>query len=124
MIGHTPLLKMRRDGVLPSDVIRVVDSAYDFDRECARCWNTCPNPITGQLMPHVLLEQEDVPERVDFRFCISLKVHLEAKRDACRAQRLFKAIRDAQPDSLICVMPEHIWFFSKEQGGNGKRIHA
>lgn len=124
MIGHTPLLNIRRDGFLPGDVVRVIDSADDFDRECARCWHTCRNAITGLLVPHVLLEQEDVPERADFRFCVNLQILLEAKRDAGRAQRLFKAIRDAEPQSLTCVMPEHIWFFSKEQGGNGKRIHA
>lgn len=124
MIGHTPLLKMRRDGVLPYDVVHVIDGDSEFAIELAQQWHRIPSSANGLLTPHVVVGQEDSPERLDVRFCRQLGVVLEAGRGQERAQRLFKAIRAVEPAILCCAMPDEIWFYTKEQGGNGKRIHA
>lgn len=123
MTGHEVLLKLRRDRLLPSRSLYIADSDSPFDRLCAENWHQCESSATGLWEPHVLVEEFDVPEHLDLRFCIGLVVHLSALRGIDRAQRLFKAIRSAQPELLACVVGDEVWYYSKEIGGNGKRFH-
>lgn len=124
MTGHEVLLWLRRDRKqLTSRSVWVADSDMPFDRQCALDWHLCENSITGTWEPHVLIEEADVPEQLDLRFCVGLHVHLTAWRGEDRARRLFKAIRSVGPALMGCVVGDEVWYYSKEIGGNGKRFH-
>lgn len=124
MRGHEPLLAMRRQGKLSSRNVCVCDGDLEIDIYLANRWHEVPSSATGLYEPHVVIEEKDIPENLDLRFCIGLNVHLTAYRGEERAQRLFKALREAKPELLGCQMGLVVWYYSKEIGGNGKRIHC
>lgn len=124
MKGHEALLEMRRKGKLPSRAIWVVDGDLEIDQILSRTWMRFPNSATGLHEPHVVLDMVDTPESLDLRFCVGLEVHLTALRGKDRAQRLFKAIRAAGPALLGCVVENKLWYYSKEQQGNGRIFHG
>lgn len=125
MTGHEPLLKLRRKGLLPHDVIHVIDGDSIFAKERSLDWHHQICPYSGRLVPHVRIDAQDTPESLDLRFCIGMNVSLEVERGDERARRLFKAIREAGPALLACARldAQEVWFYSKEMGGNGKRFH-
>lgn len=124
MRGQEPLLQMRRSGVLPSATAWVTDTECELDAWLSRNWHGAPNTATGHLEPCIHLDERDVPELLDFRCLIGLQVHLHCWRGDERAKRLFAAIRNAGPAALACARDNEIWFFTKEQGGNGKRLRT
>lgn len=124
MKGHEALLEMRRKGKLPSRAVWVTDGDNELDRIFSRTWMRFPSSASGLYEPCVVLDIGDIPEALDFRFCVGLQVHLTVYRGTDRAQRLFKAIRAAGPALLGCVVDNKLWYYSKEQGGNGRIFHG
>lgn len=124
MRGQEPLLQMRRSGVLPSTTAWVTDTDCQLDGWFSRNWHGCLSSSTGRLEPCIHVEERDVPELLDFRFLVGLHVHLCCWRGDDRAKRLFAAIRSFGPAVLACARDTEVWFFQKEEGGNGKRIRA
>ena len=124
MVGHTPLLQMRRSGLLPNQHAWVTDTGCPMDAWFGRNWHGDLNPYSQKLTPCIDLAETDVPEALDFRCLVGLMVHLRTTRGADRAKRLFAAIRSVGPAKLICANESDMWLFQKEEGGNGKRIRA
>lgn len=124
MKGHEALLEMRRAGKLSSRSVWVCDGDLEIEQILSKTWMRIRSSATGLYEPHVIVEGVDIPETLDFRFCVGLTVHLMTTRGADRAQRLFKAIRAAGPSLLGCVVDDKLWYYSKEQGGNGRIFHG
>lgn len=120
MLGHQPILKMRRGGYAPSSAVFVSDTDCALEAWSARNWHG----VANNPHPTVLIEPADALEQLDFRFAVGLSVSLMCMRGEERAKRLFAAIRKVGPSVLACAMGTEIWIFKKEEGGNGKRIRA
>lgn len=100
MTGHDALLKMRRGGVVP-DCVWVYDDDTAASVLSARDWHTQPNPFTGSLAAHIRLTALDIPETLDFRPLVGLRVQMVCSRDAARARRVFDSLAAANPAFLI-----------------------
>lgn len=124
MRGQEPLLQMRRAGYLPCRTAWVTDSDSQLDAWFSRNWHRDRNEFNDQQDPHLHVDESDVPELLDFCCLVGMQVCLFGQRGDDRARRLFAAIRKAGAGLLVCARDEEIWFYTKEQGGNGKRLHA
>lgn len=122
MRGHEPLIEMRRNGFLPGEAAFVSDNDFALDHWFSRNWHGY-SP-RGELTPCIAIDENDVIEVIDFRFLTGLIVHLHAGRGDDRAKRLFASIRAVQPKVLACCRPQELWIFSRQEGGNGKRIRS
>lgn len=108
MTGQDALLKMRRGGMVP-DCVWVCDDDTAASVRSARDWHTQPNPFTGKLAAHIRLTATDIPETLDFRLLVGLRVHLTCHRSASRARRVFDAMAAAKPAFLIAAHDGEIW---------------
>lgn len=100
MTGQDALLAIRRAGRRPSAVF-VVDGDSEFDRIRSSDWKREPNCFAGKHFAHLRVMASDVPETLDFRCVVGLRVHLLEARTETRGRRLFAAIKDASPAFLI-----------------------
>ncbi|MGN1057202.1 MAG: hypothetical protein ACI4QS_10875 [Comamonas sp.] len=122
MRGHQPLVDMRRAGMLPGPAVWVEDVDCPLGNWLSRNWHGLTTD--GKAQPHIVVDDTDVIEVLDFRCLRGLIVHLRADRSDDRAKRLFSAIRKVQPKVLACVRGTETWLYRNEEGGNGKRIPA
>lgn len=116
MTGHEALLKLRRAGKRPA-CAWVVDSDDKLAVDMAMDWHKEPNPYAHKLFAHIRLKSDEVPEALDFRCLVGLEVHLECRRGRDRAQRLFKAISQANPALLMAAHSGEVWVHREEKNG-------
>lgn len=115
MTGHEQLIAMRRAGKRPA-CVWVWDDADPVSARAAREWQDNPNPFAGKLYAEIHLSETDVPEALDFRALVGMRVHLFNNRGADRARRVFKAISKAEPGFLISVVGDEVLIHG---GANG-----
>lgn len=109
MIGMTPLIHMRQAGYRPSAVF--VSDTDDVQR--AQTWQRAPNLFNRCWHAHIAIQAQDIPEGLDFRPLVGLKVHLVDARTNGRLKRLYKAILAAQPAYVIAVIDDKVFLRGK-----------
>lgn len=107
MTGHDQLLRMRRSGQKPA-CVWVVDDDSETGREQARTWHEVPNDFAGKFFAHIQLSESDVPEALDFRCVVGLRVHVECGRSVERSKRLIRALWDAKPSIVLAVVGKEL----------------
>lgn len=107
MTGQEALLKMRRAGRKPAFVF-VVDGDSEYDRIRSGDWHVEPNPIAERHFAHLRVVATDVPEALDFRCVVGLRVMLMSERSEDRGRRLFNAIKGESPSFLIVDLGDEV----------------
>lgn len=103
MTGHEPLLALRRKGYVPAAVwVDDTDSALVWS--AARDWHVQPNPYSGSLYAEIVLRADDMPETMDFRCLVGLRVFAGSARSEERAARLFEAVKAANPAVVVSTL--------------------
>jgi len=117
MTGHEHLLALRRSGMVPA-CVWVSDDDTTASIRSARDWHTQPNSVLGKLVAHIRLAADDIPETLDFRPLVGLRVHLVCDRDQARSRRVFRALADAKPSFLIAAHGGEVWTHGGPNGAN------
>lgn len=107
MTGHDALLTMRRAGRKPSMVF-VVDGDSEFDRIRSSDWQREPNLFAEKHFAHLRVMATDIPEALDFRCVVGLRVLLMSERTEARGRRLFNAIKGESPFFLIADIGDEV----------------
>jgi hypothetical protein len=120
MIGHDPLIAMRKTGIKPA-AVHLVDEVCQL----ARDWHA-PQTLSGQRMqqhtPCIAIEDKDAVQRLDLRFLVGLVVFVSGNTEA-RAKSMFEACKRAGASRVIgChthvdrrdTTPQWIEIFEKE----------
>lgn len=115
MNGHEPLIAMRMRGVVPSEWVHVIDTDADTDVLSARTgdeklsWTT-PSNESGEIAPTIQIKHSEMPEKLDFRAVVGLKVMATTQHSHDRAKRLYEALKASQAKRVIT-------FFHAKRGG-------
>ena len=116
MKGMAQLLELRRKGYKPACAYVFDDSSWLF-RVQADEWHQQGNNFDhGQLYAHIQLDEDDLPERIDFRPLTGLEVHLMGYRSEERTIRLYDAIKRSGPQILAAPLSNAVKIFTKETG--------
>lgn len=107
MTGQEALIQMRRAGSRPPFVF-VADSDDAYCIEAAATWHKEPNQFAQRIYAHLRVLATDVPEALDLRCLVGLRVQLIADRTAERGHRLFEAIKAASPKFLIAEIGDAV----------------
>jgi hypothetical protein len=107
MTGQEALIQMRRAGSRPPFVF-VVDGDSEYDRIRSGDWHVEPNQFAQRIYAHLRVLATDVPEALDLRCLVGLRVQLIADRTAERGHRLFEAIKAASPKFLIAEIGDAV----------------
>jgi len=107
MTGQDALLTMRRAGRKPAFVF-VVDGDSEYDKTRSSDWQREPNPFAEKHFAHLRVMATDVPEALDFRCVVGLRVLLMSERSEARGIRLFNAIKGESPSFLIADMGDEV----------------
>lgn len=114
MNGHQTILSMRRAGYVPAAIF-VEDGDSPVARDEAANWSSGPNPWLGEHVAHVVIAADDVPETLDLRYLVGMRVHLRCLRDGRRARRIFDAIVAARAELVACVQGEDVWHYKRQE---------
>ena len=106
MIGHQPLVKMRRAGYVPASLWVIDDDWFPWDFD--RLW---PDRLKGLNHACIRIERSDTPETLDLRFAVGMRVLVEALRGDDRARRLHDAFACAKPSILVTWSPAEMRVF-------------
>lgn len=115
MTGHDALLKLRRAGMKPA-CVWVLDEDGPEAAQAARDWIKEPNAFAEKLFAHIQLTAADIPEALDFRPLVGLRVHMVCERGEARARRVFKALTAANPAFLIAEQGGEVWTHGEQNG--------
>ena len=107
MTGHTQLLAMRRAGMKP-ECVWVVDDDSEVGRMQAATWHESPNDFAGKFFAHIQISESDVPDALDFRCVVGLRVHVECGRSLERSKRLVRALADAKASVVMAVIGDEL----------------
>lgn len=108
MTGHDALLKLRRAGMKPA-CVWVFDDDSQVSIVAARDWHKEPNAFAEKLYAHIHLTALDIPETLDFRPLVGLRVHMNCDRGEVRARRVFDSLAAAKPAFLIAAQGGEVW---------------
>ncbi|UBB18345.1 hypothetical protein [Comamonas odontotermitis] len=110
------LLDLRRKRFKPACAYVFDDNSWLFRVEADE-WHSQPNRFDGsQLYAHIQIDEEDIPERIDFRPLTGLEVHLMGYRSDERTLRLYEAIKRVGPLILAAPTSTSVMIFKKETG--------
>jgi len=112
MNGHQALLTMRRAGQVPG-LIFVDDDDEEMTRELASTWTA--NGYRGVFLPHVRIEARDIPEALDLRFVVGLRVHVYCSRGLMRQKRLFRALIEAKASMILANHDGQLWHYEAKK---------
>lgn len=95
MIGHEPLIAMRRRGLKPD--LAVVETVWGRGRErqCAQEW-----PEVNPRSAWIFIEPSDAPRRLDLRCLVGMQVSIDGY-DRSRLVATFEACLRAQAARVI-----------------------
>jgi len=98
MLGHTPLIALRKQGIKPAAVY-----LSDEVTQLVRDWHA-PVTLTGKPMeqhsPCIAIEDKDAPHRLDLRFLVGLVVFVSGNTES-RAKAMFEACKKAGAAKVI-----------------------
>lgn len=95
MIGHEPLIAMRRRGLKPDRVTVETDSGLGLERECARDW-----PTVNSRSAYVFVEPQDSAALLDLRCLVGMHVEV-CGTDSTRVRAVFAACVKAKASRVI-----------------------
>jgi hypothetical protein len=98
VIGHIPLIELRKSGVRP-EVVYLSDEVSQIVRD----WHA-PRTLTGKRMvphaPHIAILPEDRLQTLDLRFLVGLDVRISSD-DETRAKAMFEACKRAGASRVV-----------------------
>lgn len=100
MLGHVPLIAMRREGAIPAVVW--------FDLDAEPSWEARNWPQFSPRHAHVHVAPADRPELLDLRFCIGLMCHV-AGTDEAAVRRLHDACIAAGATRVVSSCCRIVW---------------
>lgn len=95
MRGHQPIIAMRRRRICPAIVF--IDTDYD----ALRCWRDWPS--VDASVAEVQIDPGDIPELLDLRWLVGLKVIVTGS-DPQRVAAMDKACREHQARRVIAAV--------------------
>ena len=98
MIGHEPLIAMRKTGIKPASVY-VSDEVTQLTRDW-HAHRTLSGLPMQQHAPCIAIEDKDTVQRLDLRFLVGLVVFVSGSTEA-RAKAIFEACKRAGAARVI-----------------------
>lgn len=95
MIGHEPLIAMRRQGLKPDRAVIETDWGRGRERQCAAEW-----PANCPRSAWIFVEPTDSPRRIDLRFLVGMLVFVDGY-DRDRLMAVFDACQRANAARVI-----------------------
>ena len=99
---------MRKERQVPR-CVWVEDDDARMTRQMASDWHQEPNVVDRQMHAHLHIAETDIPESLDLRCVVGLKVHLSSARGEARQRRLFNALVEAGAREVIAVAGSEVW---------------